>query len=140
MRNLMRAYVLDTSDALELQRTYPDSVFLYNPTYVLSKEQALFAAAVACRACATGQSLAKKLAVEFLIRLSGERKIAQAVTFGPAGLGEVAGVIFLDDRIDLSGLSERACVPSPQTVAEKYGVDVADLQNAVYEKMALVAL
>ncbi|HOP09514.1 MAG TPA: KEOPS complex subunit Cgi121, partial [Candidatus Methanofastidiosa archaeon] len=109
----------------------------YNPSYVLDKKQAEFAAVLALKAFENGQNIANKLAIEFLVRLSGEKQIKKALAFGMEGLGEIAGIVLLDDEVP-DNIQEIPFTPDINMISRKYGVKKKDIEKGIYEKMALV--
>jgi tRNA threonylcarbamoyladenosine modification (KEOPS) complex Cgi121 subunit len=136
----MQAYIIRKQDMTEKLEKNEENILVFNPEYIISKQQALFAAKMAIKAMENGQNIANKLPIEFLVRLSGRKQIAKALEFGPAGIGDTAGIISLQDTT-LDNIQEISFMPDEEKIREAYNVPPSqDLARSVYEKMALVDL
>ncbi|HPR41640.1 MAG TPA: KEOPS complex subunit Cgi121 [Candidatus Methanofastidiosa archaeon] len=133
----MKVFVTTIDNANKLINDCSSNVLIYNPSYVLDKKQAEFAAVLALKAFENGQNIANKLAIEFLVRLSGEKQIKKALAFGMEGLGEIAGIVLLDDEVP-DNIQEIPFTPDINMISRKYGVKKKDIEKGIYEKMALV--
>ena len=134
----MRAYIVPNDTAKQLAKAHPSSILIFNPSYVISKEQAIYAAILAQKAMDLGQNIANKLAIEFLVRLSGEKKIKSALQFGPKSINSAAGIVVLDDNVDTNNIQEIEHVPDMEIICRKYAVSPDTAKREIYEKMAMV--
>lgn len=118
--------------------SFGDDALIYNPSYVLDKEQARLAAIMSKMAFENGQNIAKKMPIEFLVRLSGEKQIKKAISFGIRDLGSLVGLVYLGNA-DTDWIEEVDFEPDRKAISRKYGVeDGKKLMDMVYEKMAMV--
>lgn len=138
MKTFMQAFIVPKQEAMRLADANPDGILIFNPSFVLSKEQAVFAAILAQKAMELGQNIANKLAIEFLVRLSGERKIQSALQFGPQTIEDAAGIVILDDSIDTHEMHEVDHNPNMEIICGKYAVSIDTAKEEIYEKMAMV--
>lgn len=134
----MQAHIVEADVAKRIAEQYPDSVLIFNPSYVLSKDHALFAAILAKKVMASGQNIANKLAIEFLVRLSGQKKIQKALQYGPRDIGGVAGIVILDDAVSPDGIINIPFHPDIGMICRKYAVSPHTAKEEIYEKMAMV--
>lgn len=136
----MEAYIVKEQDLADIIKKNEENILIFNPNYILSKQQALFAAKMAMMAMEKNQNIANKLPIEFLVRLSGQKQIAKALEFGPKGIEDVVGIIVLDSTLR-DNIQEISFMANEQKVMRAYDISPhEDLQRAVYEKMALVDL
>ena len=134
----MQAHIVEADVAKRIAAQYPDSVLIFNPSYVLSKDQAIFAAILAKKAFESGQNIANKLAIEFLVRLSGQKKIQKALQYGPRDITDIAGIVIVDDGVDREGIRDVPFHVDMEIICRKYGVSPLTAKKEIYEKMAMV--
>lgn len=136
----MQVQIIKKQDMAEKLEKKEENILVFNPEYVISKQQALFAAKMALKAMENGQNIANKLPIEFLVRLSGRKQINKALEFGPVGIRDVAGIISFEENI-VDTIQEISFTPDEEKIREVYGIPPGqDLVRSVYEKMALVDL
>jgi len=133
----MKAFVVKKEILHKLIDKYDEAILIYNPDMVLNKNQALFAAKLALIAFQNGQNIAKKMPIEFLIRLSGEKQISKALSFGMDGLKEMAGVVIIGDNVS-EDITNIDFTPNVDIISRKYGVSVEGIEKKILEKMSLV--
>jgi len=133
----MKVFVTFTRNIEKIREIYPDNTLIYNPKYIINKKQAEFAAILALKAFENGQNIANKLPIEFLVRLSGEKQIKKALSFGMAELEEYAGIVILNGDVP-DNMEEISYTPQLDVISGKYRVEKKELEKRIYEKMALV--
>ncbi|MHC1605571.1 MAG: KEOPS complex subunit Cgi121 [Candidatus Methanofastidiosia archaeon] len=114
-----------------------EDIAIFNPDYTSSKEQALLAAKLTIMAFKNGQNIAKRLPIEFLIRISGEKQISKALKFGYDKVGNIAGVVFFKGSLP-KDITETGFKKNEEKIRELYQIEGDDLEKGIFEKMALV--
>jgi len=133
----MKVFVTYKENVKKIMEKHPNDVLIYNPKYVINEKQAEFAAILALKAFENSQNIAKKLPIEFLVRLSGEKQIKKALSFGIEGLDHYAGVVILTD-MKIDDIQEIQFNADNDIISRKYGLEKENMEKMIYEKMALV--
>jgi len=136
---IMEAYIIPIKNLQRMIKRYNNKILVFNPTYVYSKEQVLLAATLAQRVFENGHNVAKKLPIEFLIRLSGKKQISKAVSFGMKELKDTAGIIILDGEIE-KNMGEVEIIKDETLLQKMYELKGENIEKEIYEKMALIDL